>query len=126
MQLDNNFRFKHDPFGLMDFGIQDVIILPNEQKNTTRKSKWMRFAYILLLVSLIIVFCKYIYTYFKTKYIPDISTEPTIEQLKIPDGKIIKTLPLSEQGEWDNTYLEAKKAEGKAYFVTNQGWYIYE
>ncbi|MCU0468409.1 MAG: hypothetical protein MUF58_07390 [Arcicella sp.] len=145
MRLDNNFKFKYDPFGLVDFNVQDAraILVPPEKP----KSNWSWVWWLLLIVFLgiFIYLATKIYDKFteeketlkadesssdellNEEEIKSISENNNAESHKLlPEHKVIARYDLGDETNWDLVLLESKKAEGKAKFVKGYGWLLYE
>jgi hypothetical protein len=145
MRLDNNFKFKYDPFGLVDFNVQDAkaVLMPPEKP----KSNWSWVWWLLLIIFLgfFIYIATKIYDEFTKKKegsevnnnsndelsriedASDNSEAGIIENHKLlPEYKVIARLDLGNEANWDSALLEVKKAEGKAKFIKGHGWLLYE
>ena len=138
MQLNNSFKFKQDPFRLVDFN-QGIPFLPSKPPKSGLG--WVWWTIIILIFGGIIYLGKVIYNYVKEDnkdslkepdIIPEINdleneeekVEKQIQKL-LPEHKVELRLDLADKSNWDFAYIEAKKAEGKAVFVKNEGWLIY-
>jgi hypothetical protein len=138
MLLNNNFKFKQDPFGLVDFN-QGIPFLPSKPPKSGLG--WVWWILIILIFGGIIYLGSVIYNHVKDDkddslkepdIVPEINdleneekkVEKHIQKL-LPEHKVEMRLPLADKANWDFEYIEAKKAEGKAEFVKGYGWLIY-
>ena len=138
MQLNNNFKFNRDPFGLVDFkkGIPFIPLKPPKSG-----LGWIGWILIILIFVSIVYLGSLVYNYVKddkkdslrkTDIIPEIDDSIKEEEKEekqtrklLPEHKVEMRLDLADKANWDFAYIEAKKAEGKALFVKNEGWLIY-
>ena len=138
MQLNNNFKFNHDPFGLVDFS-EGVSPIPSKPPKSGLG--WIWWILIILIFGGIIYLGSLVFNYVKVDkadalkepdIIPEINEmenerekeEKQVRKL-LPEHKVEMRLDLTDKANWDFAYIEAKKAEGKAIFVKNEGWLIY-
>jgi hypothetical protein len=135
MQLNNNFKFNQDPFGLVDF-TKGVSSIPSKKPESGLG--WVWWVLIILIFGGIIYLGSLAYNYVKEDKkdsmkepdtVPEID-DPIQEEEKqtrklLPEHKVEMRLDLANKANWDFAYIEAKKAEGKAIFVKNEGWLIY-
>ena len=138
MQLNNSFKFKQDPFGLVDFK-QGIPFLPSKPPKSGLG--WVGWTIVILIFGVIIYLGSLAYDYIKDDkkdslkepdIVPEIDgsvqeeekEEKQIRKL-LPEHKVEMRLDLADKANWDFAYIEAKKAEGKAIFVKNEGWLIY-
>ena len=138
MQLNNNFKFKQDPFGLVDFS-KGISTIPS--KPTKSGLGWIGWAIVILIFGIIIYLGSLAYNYIKDDkkdslkepdIVPEIDGSVEEEEKEenqirklLPEHKVEMRLDLADKANWDFAYIEAKKAEGKAIFVKNEGWLIY-
>ena len=138
MQLNNNFKFKQDPFGLVDFS-KGVSFIPSKPPKSGLG--WIWWILIILIFGGIIYLGSLAYNYIKDDKkdsikepdaVPDINDSVKEEEKEekqirklLPEHKVEIRLDLADKANWDFAYIEAKKAEGKAIFVKNEGWLIY-
>jgi len=138
MQLNNNFKFNHDPFGLVDFS-NGVSTIPS--KPAKSGLGWIGWAIVILIFGIIIYLGSLAYNYIKDDkkdpvkepdIVPEIDesiqeAEKEVKQVRklLPEHKVEMRLDLADKASWNFAYIEAKKAEGKAVFVKNEGWLIY-
>ena len=135
MQLNNNFKFSHDPFGLVDFKKGIPFVPPKPPKSGLG---WVGWLLIILIFGGIIYLGSLAYNYVKDDkkdpikepdIVPEIddSVQEEDKQIRklLPEHKVEMRLPLADKANWDFEYIEAKKAEGKAEFVKGYGWLIY-
>lgn len=138
MQLNNNFKYNHDPFGLVDFskGVSSIPAKPPKSG-----WGWMWWVLIILIFGGIIYLGSLAYNYIKDDkkepvkepdIVPEINesiqeAEKEVKQVRklLPEHKVEMRLDLADKANWNFAYIEAKKAEGKAVFVKNEGWLIY-
>ena len=137
MQLNNNFKFNRDPFGLVDFkkGIPFIPLKPPKSG-----LGWIGWLLIILIFTGIVYLGSLVYNYVKddkkdslrkADIIPEIDDSIKEEKEEkqtrklLPEHKVEMRLDLVDKANWDFAYIEAKKAEGKALFVKNEGWLIY-
>ena len=138
MQLNNNFKFNRDPFGLVDFkkGIPFIPLKPPKSG-----LGWIGWLLIILIFVGIVYLGSLVYNYVKddkkdslrkADIIPEIDDsikeegkEEKQTRKLLPEHKVEMRLDLADKANWDFAYIEAKKAEGKALFVKNEGWLIY-
>jgi hypothetical protein len=145
MRLDNNFKFKYDPFGLVDFSTQNakaMLVPPNRPKSNW---SWVWWFLLILFLGIFIYLATKVYDKFteeketlKTNENPsnelslisnseDLFEGTTVETHKLlPEHKVIIRLDLGNEANWDLVILESKKAEEKAEFVKGHGWLLYE
>lgn len=135
MQLNNNFKFSHDPFGLVDFKKGIPFVPPKPPKSGLG---WVGWLLIILIFGGIIYLGSLAYDYVKDDkkdslkepdIVPEIddSVQEEDKQIRklLPEHKVEMRLPLADKANWDFEYIEAKKAEDKAEFVKGYGWLIY-
>jgi hypothetical protein len=142
MRLDNNFKFKYDPFGLVDFSYKNI---PYVESIPTPKSKssfaWILWGLVILVLGAIIYLCFKTYDSIVTK---DDKISTNNEMLKIdeaealfkngddvawkllPEHKVIARYDLGKEDSWNLELLELKKSQSKAQFVKGHGWLLYE
>ena len=138
MQLNNNFKFNHDPFGLTDFS-SGVSTIPSKPPKSGLG--WVWWVLIILIFGIIIYLGSLAYNYIKddkkdsikepdivpdiNDYVPEEEKEEKQIRKLLPEHKVEMRLDLTDKANWDFAYIEQKKAEGKAVFVKNEGWLIY-
>jgi hypothetical protein len=130
MQLNNNFKFSHDPFGLVDFKKGIPFVPPKPPKSGLG---WIGWLLIILIFGGIVYLGTLAYDYIKDDkkdslkepdIVPEIDDsvedeekdEKQIRKL-LPEHKVEMRFDLADKANWDFAYIEAKKAEGKALFV---------
>ena len=137
MQLNNSFKFKQDPFGLVDFK-QGIPFLPSKPPKSGLG--WVGWTIVILIFGVIIYLGSLAYDYIKDDkkdslknpdIVPEIdgSVQEEKEEKQIrkllPEHKVEMRLDLADKANWDFAYIEAKKSECKEIFVKNEGWLIY-
>lgn len=138
MQLNNNFKFDQDPFGLINFNKGQPF---TPSKLPKLGLGWVGWTIVILIFGVIIYLGSLAYNYImddkkdslkEPDIVPEIDGSVQEEEKKekeirklLPEHKVEMRLDLVNKANWDFAYIEAKKAEGKAIFVKNEGWLIY-
>ena len=132
MLLDNNFKYLHDPFGIVDFSTSNIIpiIVPTPKHS---KSSWFWWFLIIVILLIIVFLGRPIYHFFFKKKEDEVGKEKCsnmktlASKIKLPSQqKIIGQYDLGNEVNWNLELIELKKAEGKAVFIAQKGWILYE
>jgi hypothetical protein len=124
---NSNFRYSKDPFNIFTVNDSDRYGGFRPPKKKSYFWKILLFVIGIILIGIVFIFRDVIGGIFfpKKEDMDNTKNDDKVKQ-KLLSQNIIKRFDLSVESSWDLDYLHSKIKEGKAEFIKNQGWVVYE
>ena len=124
---NSDFRYSQDPFNIFKMKDSDRFGGFKPPKKKSYLGEIIMIIVGIFLIAMVFLFRDVIWEIFFPKK-DKMDEVPKDEELtpKRLSQTIIKRFDLSVESSWDLEYLDSKIKEGKADFIKNQGWVVYE
>jgi hypothetical protein len=124
---NSDFRYSQDPFSIFKVKDSDKFLGFRPPKKKSYFWEILLIVAGIFLIGMVFIFRDVIgEIFFPIDKKKNVTPKADAAKQKRLAQNIIKRLDLAEEASWDLDYLDSKIKEGKAEFIKNEGWVIYE